>query len=56
MNRKLTPHVSIHKAVYLGDRSLCEDMDMSSPIRVKQVEEYDRWFAYPDVSLTERLK
>ena len=56
MNRELTPHVRIHKAVYLGDRRLREHMDVSSPIRVKQIEEYHGWFAYPDVSLTERLK
>ena len=31
-------------------------MDLSSPIRVKQIEEYNGWFAYPNVSLTERLK
>ena len=56
MNRELTPHVRIHKAVYLGDRRLREHMDVSSPIRVKQIEEYHGWFAYPDVSFTERLK
>jgi hypothetical protein len=56
MNRELTPHVSIHKAVYLGDRRFRKHMDVSSSIRVKQIKEYHGRFAYPDVNLTERLK
>jgi hypothetical protein len=56
MNRELTPHVSIHQAVYLGDRRLREYMDVSSPIRVKQIKEYHGRFAYPDVNLAERLE
>jgi hypothetical protein len=56
MNRELTPHVSIHQAVYLGDRRLREYVDVSSPIRVKQIKEYHGRFAYPDVNLAERLE
>jgi hypothetical protein len=56
MNRELTPHVSIHQAVYLGDRRLRKYMDVSSPIRVKQIKEYHGRFAYPDVNLAERLE
>ncbi len=56
MNRELTPHVSIHEAVYLSDRRLGEHMDMSSPIRVQQAKEYYGGFANPYMNLAERLK